>query len=271
MRAELVVSLAAALMIWAPQASAQDSGAPQRDFCADRPGKGTPTCILDQSDWQVELGLIDGARQRDDARTDSRAYGDALLRYGLTGLTELQIGVTPYSRETTTFPNGDRERAEGISDLSLGLRHSLANPDGSGLSVAIAGFVTAPTGARAVRADGFEGGVILPVSVPLNDDWALSLSPEIDIIADADGQGRHAAFSFVAGTGRSVGPWDLGVEIWLSRDEDPVEPTTQSTLDLTAVWSPPFLADAQLDFGLNFGLNDDSPDVEFGVGLARRF
>jgi hypothetical protein len=31
------------------------------------------------------------------------------------------------------------------------------------------------------------------------------------------------------------------------------------------------LADSQLDFGLNFGLNHDSPDVEFGVGLARRF
>ena len=26
-----------------------------------------------------------------------------------------------------------------------------------------------------------------------------------------------------------------------------------------------------VDFGLNFGLNDDSPDVEFGVGVARRF
>ena len=36
-------------------------------------------------------------------------------------------------------------------------------------------------------------------------------------------------------------------------------------------WSPPSLPDAQLDFGLNLGLNDDSPDVAFGIGLARRF
>ena len=31
------------------------------------------------------------------------------------------------------------------------------------------------------------------------------------------------------------------------------------------------MPNAQVDFGLNFGLNDDSPDVEFGVGVARRF
>lgn len=97
------------------------------------------------------------------------------------------------------------------------------------------------------------------------------MSPEVDWVSDADGDGRHAAYTMVAGVGRGFGRWDLGAELWVSRDDDPVEATTQSTFDLTAVWSPPFLPDAQLDFGLNFGLNDDSPDVEFGVGLARRF
>lgn len=119
--------------------------------------------------------------------------------------------------------------------------------------------------------DGFEGGIVLPVSVALNDDWSLSLSPEIDVAADSDGDGRHAAYTIVAGIGRGFGEWALGAEIWVSRDDDPVEASTQSTFDLTAVWTPPMLADSQLDVGLNFGLNDDSPDVEFGVGLARRF
>lgn len=253
--------------------SLAQSDAPERDFCADRPGKGTPTCVLDQGRWQVEVGLFDGARQSDAiSKTETWDAGDLFLRYGLTGLTELQLGLTSWNRERVTDrATGDRDTAEGIGDLTVGLRHSLKNPDGSGLSVALSGFITAPTGARAIRADGFEGGVILPVSIPLDDDWSLSLSPEVDWVSDADGDGRHAAYTMVAGVGRGFGHWDLGVELWISRDDDPLEATTQSTFDLTAVWSPPPLPDAQLDFALNFGLNDDSPDVEFGVGIARRF
>ena len=255
----------------AAPALAQDASL--RDFCADRPGKGTPTCILDVGHWQVELGLFDGARQTDDdVKVDSWEAGDIFVRYGLTNTTELQVGLTSYSREKTTDrASGISDIADGIGDLSVGFRHSLAHPDGSGLSVALSGFFTAATGSKAVRADGFEGGVLLPVSMPLNADWSLNLSPEIDVVSDSDAEGRHAAYRMVAGVGRSYGAWALGVEVWVSREDDPIEATTQSTFDLTAAWSPPTLADSQLDIGLNLGLNDESPDVEFGVGLARRF
>lgn len=270
----LLVSIlaASALDLASSPASAQQD-APLRDFCADRPGKGTPSCVLDQGRWQVELGLFDGARQSDATiRTETWDAGDLFIRYGLTSLTELQLGVTTWNRERTTDrATGARDTAEGIGDLSIGLRHSLKNPDGSGLSVALSGFVTAPTGARAIRADGFEGGVLLPVSIPLNDDWSLSLTPEFDWVSNSDGDGRHAAYTMVAGVGRGFGQWNLGADIWISHDDDPINAVTQSTFDLTAVWTPPSLPDAQIDFGLNFGLNNDSPDVEFGVGVARRF
>lgn len=270
----LLVSIlaASALNLVSSPASAQQD-APLRDFCADRPGKGTPSCVLDQGRWQVELGLFDGARKSDATiRTETWDAGDLFIRYGLTSLTELQLGVTTWNRERTTDrATGARDTAEGIGDLSIGLRHSLKNPDGSGLSVALSGFVTAPTGARAIRADGFEGGILLPISVPLNDDWSLSLTPEFDWVSNSDGDGRHAAYTMVAGVGRGFGQWNLGAEIWISHDDDPINATTQSTFDLTAVWTPPSLPDAQIDFGFNFGLNNDSPDVEFGVGVARRF
>ena len=270
----LLVSIlaASALDLASSPASAQHD-VPLRDFCADRPGKGTPSCVLDQGRWQVELGLFDGARQSDaTTKIETWDAGDLFIRYGLTSLTELQLGVTTWNRERTTDrATGARDTAEGIGDLSIGLRHSLKNPDGSGLSVALSGFVTAPTGARAIRADGFEGGVLLPVSIPLNDDWSLSLTPEFDWVSNSDGDGRHAAYTMVAGVGRGFGQWNLDAEIWISHDDDPIDAVTQSTFDLTAVWTPPSLPDAQIDFGLNFGLNNDSPDVEFGVGVARRF
>ena len=70
---------------------------------------------------------------------------------------------------------------------------------------------------------------------------------------------------------RDLGDWILGAEVWVSRDEAPLVETTQASADLIAIWTPAFLPDSQVDFGLNFGQNDDSPDVEFGVGVARRF
>lgn len=265
--------LSAAVIASAFSVSAPALAQSERDFCADRPGKGTPSCVLDQGRWQFELGLFYGAQQSDAAtKIETWDAGDLFVRYGLTSLTELQLGVTTWNRERTTDrATGQRDTTEGIGDLSIGLRHSLKNPDGSGLSVSLSGFVTAPTGARAIRSDGFEGGVLLPVSIPLNDDWSLSLTPEFDWVSNSDGDGRHAAYTMVAGVGRGFGQWNLGAEVWVSHDDAPIDATTQSTFDLTAVWTPPSLPDAQIDFGLNFGLNNDSPDVEFGVGIARRF
>lgn len=260
-----------ALAFWSSTALAQEAA--PRDFCADRPGKGTPSCVLNQGRWQVELGAINVARQTsNDERSQSWNTGDLFVRHGVTDLTEVQFGITAYGRETVRDRSTqDAQRSNGVSDITLGVRHSLANPDGSGLSIAVAGFITAPTGSRDLRADGFEGGVLLPLSTPLNADWGLSLTPAVAVVADGDGEGRHMAYTMVAGVSRGVGAWDVGVEFWISRDEDPLQPTTQSTFDLTAVWTPPRSTDSQVDLGLNFGLNDASPDIEFGLGLARRF
>lgn len=252
-------------------AAAQDA---EREFCADRPGKGTPTCILDVGRWQLEVGLVDGAVQRDDAvEVESWAVADTFVRYGLTRTTELQFGVTPYVSERVTDRLTDvSDRVDGISDITFGARHALTDPDGDGpVAAAIAGWISAPTGSDETTADQVEGGVVVPVAMPLSGGWGLSLSPGVDLVSDADGDGHHAAWAMVVGVDRPFGNWALGAEVWVGHDDDPLGSTTQSTFDLTAVWTPPFMADAQLDFGLNFGLDDDSPDVEFGVGVARRF
>lgn len=265
-------AISAALAALAGLSVALPAAAQEREFCADRPGKGTPTCILDQGRFQLELGLYDGAWQ-DDGVTDAESWstGDLLVRYGLTRTTEIQLGVTAYVSDRVES-GGVVQEANGFSDLTFGLRHALTNPDADGgVSAAVAVFVTAPTGSDAVSDGDWTGGVIVPIAIPLDDDWTLSLSPEVDLAIDSDGDGRHGVYTFVAGMDRGFGPWALGAEVWVSRDDDPLEAVTQSTFNFTAVWTPPGMADAQIDFGLNFGLNDDSPDVEFGVGVARRF
>ncbi len=262
----------AVVMFAASHVSAQEAPG-LRDFCADRPGKGTPTCILDQGHWQVELGLVDGARFRDDAsRAESWGVGDVWLRYGLSSRTEIQFGVTAWTRDEVTDRVSDlTERAEGTSDITLGFRHALTDPDGDGPSAALAGWASLPTGSDDVTGDWVDFGFVVPIAIPLDENWELALSPGVDFIGNGDGDGTHAAYALVVGVGRSFGPWALGAEVWGQSDDDPGGSTFQSTANLTAVWTPPFAADAQVDFGINFGLNDESPDLEFGVGLAKRF
>lgn len=266
-----IVALALAASLLSGGALAQDGE--RRPFCPDRPGKGDSTCVIDRGVIQVEVGLFDGFEQEDEAtRMEGGSAGSVTVRYGVGPRTEVQAGVSLATREETTDrASGLTETAEGLGDLFLATRHSLINPDGEPFGMALTVFGTVPTGDDEVRATGIEAGIALPMAFDTGSEWSLSVSPFIEAIRDADGEGSHAAYSLVIGTDRGFGDWTLGAEIWVSHDDDPLESTTQSTFDLIAVWSPPPLPDAQLDFGLNFGLNDDSPDVEFGVGLARRF
>ena len=259
--------------VWLAPVSVSAQTNELRPFCADRPGKGAASCVLDQGHFQVEVGAFDGAHQQGAAtEVDSWSAGSITARFGVAPATEFQVGITAFERETVTDRvTGVEDVAEGTGDLFLAVRQGLIRPDGEGFSVALMGYATLPTGGDEVRASGIEAGVVVPVSIDLGNEWGLGLSPYLDIVRDEDGEGSHAAYSFAVDVDRDLGDWILGAEVWVSRDDDPLVETTQASADLIAIWTPAFLPDSQIDFSLNFGLNDDSPDVEFGVGVARRF
>jgi len=250
------------------QDAAQDAG---RDFCADRPGKGSPPCVLDAGRFQAELGLVDRAWTRGGGTSsDDTSFGTLELRLGLSDRVEGQLSWNAYER-IHDKDHGASSTADGVGDLGLALRWSLKNPGGDGVSVALQPFATAPVGSGQIGDGTWLGGVILPVSLPLNADWSLALSPEVDVRADADGSGRHAGFGGAVGVGRSFGPVALGVELWADRDEDPSGHVTSASFDLTAGWTPAALKDVQLDVSAYVGLNHDTPDLALAVGVAKRF
>lgn len=256
----------AALILAAGPAGAQTT---LRDLCPDRPGKGSPPCILDVGHLQAEIGLADLQRDRQSGvTTDSSAYGDLELRAGLTPRLEAQLAWSP-ALSTRQRTAGVTTRENGVGDLALALRASLRNPDGQGLSIALQPYVSAPTATRGFGAGGWEGGLIVPMSLPLTPDLAVAFSPELDVVRDSGGRGTHLAWSAAAGVGHGFGPVQVGIELWAGRDDDPSGAVTQASLDLMAAWSPN--DDLQLDLGLNAGLNRDTPDLEIYAGLARRF
>lgn len=238
-------------------------------FCADRPGLATPPCTLAPGRMAVEIGLADWTLDRTrDTRTDTVVGGDTLLRFGLSPTLEAQFGWTAYGHvRTRDRATGRVTRMSGIGDVRLSVRRSLSGPGGP---VAVQPFVTLPTGGSAIGAGDWGAGVLLPVQFDLTDSLQFGLTPEIDAAVDADGSGRHLAYSGVAGLTRSLTHrLDLTGELAAMRDDDPQGSTTGVQGSLSLAYHPD--ADSQFDAGFVAGLDRTAPDLELYLGIARRF
>lgn len=245
-----------------------------RDYCPDRPGLATPSCIIDQGHASLEVGLVDWTLDRSsDMRSDQIVTGDALLRVGVTGVTELQLGWTSYGRlRTRDRMTGAIQVQHGTGDVTVALRQNLKNPDGSGFSLSLMPSLTLPVGHSPIGAGDWAAGLRVPVSVELNEQFAIELTPEIDAAVDSDGEGRHIRYGSVEGVAIKVSKAvtaTLEYSAMRDRDPDPMERSTQQLASLSVGWQPS--DDLQLDVGTVAGLNHKTADIEAYVGVSRRF
>jgi len=262
----LATGLLIAIGIVGP-AQAQDL----REFCADRPGLGTPSCTVDAGHVVVEAGAADWTLERDsETRTDTLQAGDLLVRAGLTETLEAQIGWTAFGHVRERDATGAVTRTSGVGDIRVALRRNLANPDGSRFSVAVMPFATLPVGGAAIGAGDWGAGLIAPVHFDLTGKVGLSLTPQAEAAVDEDRHGRHLAYGAVVGLDRSLSDaLSATLEFQLTRDDDPLESHSEALASLSFALQPN--DDLQFDAGAVAGLNAQSPDVELYVGVARRF
>ncbi len=244
----------------------------ERDYCPARPGLGTPACTTPPGRVSVETGISDWTRDATpDARSDMFVFGDTLVRIGVSDTVEAQVGWTPFgrvrARDTAT---GTVTTSRGVGDLYVGFSANLANPDGSGFSVAIQPFATLPVGGQTLGAGDWGAGIVLPMSYDLDDRINLQFTGEVDAAVDGDRSGRHLAYSGTAGIGYALSD-TLGatVEVQGARDDDPAGRSTQWLGAVSLGWMRS--ERLQLDVGANVGLNRDAPDAQVYFGIARRF
>ncbi len=237
-----------------------------RPFCADRPGKATPPCILDAGHLQVETALADAVFNHHGAtHEDLYAIAATELRLGLTKRLEAEAAWTPIIVDRVRGSG----QVTGSGDATFGLRLSLTDPDKDGPQVSAQGFVNAPTATHHLGEGGWSGGFRIPMTAPLPGGLTLGASPEVDVVRDAAGRGTHAAVNGAVSLSRGFGDNTFGVELWGLEDEDPAGHSHQATFDLTAARMIGKVL--QLDAGLNFGLNRQTPNTEAYVGVSRRF
>ncbi|HEX6072261.1 MAG TPA: transporter [Sphingomicrobium sp.] len=257
--------IAAMLVCASGMAVAQDE-----PICAARPGKSTPACTVPAGRFQLETGLADWSLQKGGGERDtSLAIGETTFKYGLTDRSDIEVDVTPWQR-TTSRAGGIRDRASGFGDVTVAYKHRLTG-SGAPVDVAALPFVKVPTAKRPLGNRKWEAGLLIPIGYAIpKSPLGIGLTPELDWVVDADGNGHHLAMVQVASLGwQASDKLNLSAEIWGRWDWDPAGTTKQASVDGSVAYV--VNAKLQLDAGFNIGLNRQTPDVELYLGIARQF
>jgi len=243
--------------------------AEEREFCADRPGLGTPACTLATGDAMVEIGLAAWDHSRDRATVDDDVTaGDVLVRLGLGETTEVHLSFAGYAHQRVRDrATGGVTSVSGVGDVTLAVRQGLAGANGP---VAVQAFVTLPTAKDALGAGRLSGGILLPVEVDLPGDFSLGLTPEVDLMPDAERHGHHLAWGGVIGLSHPLGEkLSLSGEVGMFRDDDPDDANTDARFAAALAWQ--VAERVQIDVEADAGLSAAAPDRTLALGLAWRF
>lgn len=257
---------AAALIVASSVAAAAD----QPPICTDRPSKSTGECTVPQGDWQVETGLVDWTHDSlDGVRTDATSWGSSLIKYGISGNADFELQITPLET-VNAEAGGMHERHSSFGDVVVRAKYRLTESD-SPVLIALDPFVKLPTANHDLGNGKVEGGLLVATSATLGKSGlTLSLDPELDLNADADGSGRHLATQQVLNLGVAASSKvSLSTEVWAKWDWDRVGTGKQVSWDVAAAYLP--TKTLQFDAGANFGLNSQTPDVELYTGVSVRF
>jgi len=237
-----------------------------RPLCPDNPGFGVPPCIIDAGHLMVELTAVTASfNSVAGVKSSDYALGKVLLRLGVNNSLEAYASWTPLSIDTTS-DQGQHRTNSTTGSFNVGVKQSLRNPDGAGLSVAVQPGVSIPSNGSRVSLS-----LALPVSQALGGGWSLGFTPEVDALPDSIGSGTHLGGSVAMSVSYSVSAFTLSAEAYLAEDRDPVVIGHLAVANFSLSWVPPRKTNLSLYIGADFGLNGAPNDAEFYCGLSRRF
>lgn len=250
----------AAALVCAPTAlRAADDPA----ICPDRPSRSTGPCTVPAGKWQVETGLVDWTHDRSDGvSTDFSQWAGSGIKYGVSSNADIELWVTPLE----TLSSG-HDRQSSFGDTLLRVKYELT-PDDAAVQVALDPFVKLPTANHRLGNGKVEGGLLVPIAVPLGKSpVTLSLGPEVDVLAGSDGHSYGLATQQVVNVGYAVDDkLSVSGEVWGMWQRGTA---AQRSADASVAYL--LNKRLQIDAGANVGLNRATPDVELYTGVSTEF
>ncbi len=247
-----------------PTASAADS-----PICTDRPTKSNFACTVPKGLLQVEADGFAVIRTHGaDVRSDQYLFTNPTLKFGLSGSSDIQLNWVPFTRLRTRDSSGAVHTLSGVGDATIRFKQRLTSADGA-FQLALLPFIKLPTARAGIGNGRVEGGIAVPVNISAPGGWTFTLGPQLDVLADADGRGRHMGFTGLINIAKQIGPFTLYNELWTSQNFDPAGTVRQVSYDVSLAWLA--RSTLQFDIGANVGLNRDTPDLVLYLGAAARF
>ncbi len=268
MRVVLFATLIASPLA-AKEAVVPTASTAQAPICTDRPTKSNFACTVPKGFLQIEAdGFTWLTNSSGGTRSDQLWFANPTFKYGLSASSDIQINWVPFTRIRSRDAGGRVSNLSGTGDATLRFKQRLSSADGA-FQLAILPFVKLPTARAGIGNGKLEGGVAVPINISVSGGWTVTLGPQLDVLADADGQGRHAGFTGLINIAKQFGKFTLYNEIWTSQNFDPAGTVQQYSYDVSLAWLPkPAL---QFDIGANVGLNRNTPDLVGYVGISTRF
>ena len=221
----------------------------------DRPGWGFATNPLHAGQFAYEQGLPDWSRQRDAGVTSDLSTYDSLLRLGLGGGAELQLGGTPYNR----LHQSGQSSVHGRGDTTLGLKWVPVS--GELWSWGLLGTAEFTDGARAFRNDHPAYTLGLDVTQQTGGKFNFGY------YAQWQRSGGKDSVQFAPSVGYQFTP-QFGTYVEASAQHDGNQ-GFGSEAGTGLAWQP--LANLQFDGWLRHRLGGHAPIWEAGVGVAMYF
>ena len=240
-----------------------------RDLSPDRPDTTESPITVDPGWFQIETSFFDYGRDNDGAlESEAFTYGAFNLKVGLLHNVDLQFvfdsHVVQRTRDNATKST---ETIEGFSDLQLRLKINLWGNDGGRTAFALFPYIKIPTGSDSSN-DRVEGGLILPLSIELNDRFGLGLMAEVDFVYADETRDYETEFVHTAVLGitltEKIGAYIEYVGVAGSAQFD-----YQASVSAGLTYG--LSADVQFDLGGRVGLNDAAEDAGVFTGITIRF
>lgn len=195
------------------------------------------------------------------------------MKLGVTNYADLEIQLGSYQSVQTYDAATQIELAHGAGygDVLVKAKINAIGNDGGALAFAIMPFFKIPSSAPLISNRAAEGGITASLQYKLPGDFLFVASPEFDLLKNAADFGTHAGYRGAVSIGHAIPGIDKFsgiVEFYAQSGSDPLIPPVY-TLDLGLGYLP--TPNCQIDGGVNIGLNEAAPRLQFYAGITQRF